>query len=138
MVGIPEFRAEGVSKVQGGLFPKQIWSAFMDPAHTLEPLLDWDAPQPPERANARLILPGNECAGRVVGFEPGEPIEVEIDPEAPATTLAPGELEVPPETTPGRPIVVAVDIGTTIAPDNLDRNAPLPTVEIGLSVGRCR
>ena len=75
---------------------------------------------------------------RVVGFEPGEPIEVEIDPEAPATTLAPGEPEVPPETTPGRPIVVAVDIGTTIAPDNLDPNAPLPTVEIGLSVGPCR
>jgi penicillin-binding protein 1A len=137
MVDIPEFRAEGVNKVQGGLFPKQIWSAFMDPAHTSEPLLDWDRPQPPQRANARLVLPGNECAGRIVGYEPGEPIEVEIDPEAPPTTLVPGAPEVPPETTPGRPIVEPVDVGTTIAPDNLDPNAPLPTVEFDVTVGQC-
>lgn len=138
MVNIPEFRAEGVSRVQGGLFPKQIWSAFMDPAHASLPVLDWDDPPSPDRANARLILPGNECAVRIVGYEPGEPVEVEVDPNAPETTLAPGETAPPPETTPGRPIVEAVDIGTTIAPDNLDPNAPLPMVDIGLDVGPCR
>ena len=83
------------------------------------------------------MLPGNECAGRIVGYEPGEPIEVEIDPEAPPTTLVPGAPEVPPETAPGRPIVEPVDVGTTIAPDNLDPNAPLPTVEFDVTVGQC-
>ncbi len=137
MVNIAEFRAEGVNKVQGGLFPKEIWSAFMDPAHAGLPLLDWDAPPPPDRPNARLILPGNECAVRVIGFEPGQPIPVEVDPEAPETTLAPGEEPAPVETTPGRAIVEAVDLGTTIAPDNLDPNAPLPSVSTGLSIGAC-
>ena len=137
MVRIPEFREEGVGNVQGGLFPKQIWSAFMDPAHALLPVLDWDDPPRPERPNARLVLPGNECAVRVVGFEPGVPIPVEVDPAAPPTTLAEGAEPVPVQTTPGRPIVEAVDLGTTIAPDNLDPNAPLPSVATGLSVGRC-
>ncbi|MFT5027555.1 MAG: membrane peptidoglycan carboxypeptidase, partial [Ilumatobacter sp.] len=61
MVGIDEFLARGVNKVQGGLFPAEIWKAFMDPAHTFLPQLDWDAPPAPERPNARLFLPGNEC-----------------------------------------------------------------------------
>ncbi len=139
MVNIAEFRAEGVSKVQGGLFPKQIWAAFMEPAHTFLPLLDWEDPPSPERANARLVLPGNECAVRVVGFEPGVPIAVEVDPDAPVTTLAEGEVAVPVpvQTTPGRAIIEAVDLGTTIAPDNLDPNAPLPSVVASLNVGRC-
>ncbi len=136
MVNIPEFRAEGVSNVQGGLFPAQIWKAFMDPAHTFLPALDWEAPAPPSRPNARLVLPGNECAARVVGFEPGVPVEV--DPAAPPVSVAPGAEPAPVETTPGRPIVETVDIGTTIAPDNLDPNAPLPTVDINLVVSACR
>ncbi len=139
MVSIPEFRAEGVNKVQGGLFPKQIWTAFMDPAHTFLPLLDWEDPPRPERANARLVLPGNECAVRVVGFEPGVVIPNVVDPEAPPTTLAEGEVAVPVpvQTTPGRAIVERVDLGTTIAPDNLDPNAPLPSVAVGINVSRC-
>lgn len=145
MIDIPEFRAEGVSKVQGGLFPKQIWTAFMDPAHAFLPLLDWDAPPTPERPDARLLLPGNECAVRVVGFEPGVAIPSEPSPSAPPTTLAEGEeatpvpatAPVPVQTTPGRAIVEAVNAGTTIAPDNLDPNAPLPSVAASASVGPC-
>lgn len=155
MIDIPEFKAEGVSKVQGGLFPKQIWSAFMDPAHAFLPLLDWDAPPLPERPNARLILPGNECANRVVGYVPGTPIygpaaedpaaedPATPDPEAPAPVEGEDPTPAPTGTvvvgtTPGRPIVEAIDLGTTIAPDNLDPNAPLPSVEAGLRVSACR
>jgi len=143
MINIPEFRAEGVSKVQGGLFPKQIWTAFMDPAHASLPLLDWEDPPPPERSNARLVLPGNECAVRVVGFEPGAPVfgPAPVDPEAPppeepVDPEAPGETVVV-GTAPGRAIVERVDLGTTIAPDNLDPLAPLPSISSGASVSRC-
>jgi membrane peptidoglycan carboxypeptidase len=112
MVGIDEFLARGVNKVQGGLFPAEIWKAFMDPAHTFLPQLDWDAPPAPERPNARLFLPGNECIIQVVGFEIVEP---EVDPNAPPTTPpladAPPAETVPPETIP---IVEAVEVGTTI------------------------
>jgi membrane peptidoglycan carboxypeptidase len=136
MVGIDEFLARGVNKVQGGLFPAEIWKAFMDPAHAFLPQLDWDAPSAPERPNARLFLPGNECVLQVVGFEVAEP---EVDPNAPSTTLPPAEVPptetVPPETVP---IVEAIEVGTTISPDNLDPNSPLPTIEASASIGPCR
>ena len=136
MVGIDEFLARGVNKVQGGLFPAEIWKAFMDPAHTFLPQLDWDAPPAPERPNARLFLPGNECIVEVVGFEIVEP---EVDPNAPPTTPPPADAPpaetVPPETIP---IVEAVKVGTTISPDNLDPNLPLPTIEASASIGPCR
>ena len=139
MVGIEEFLAQGVNKVQGGLFPAEIWKAFMDPAHAFLPLLDWDAPPGPKRPNARLFLPGNECLVEVVDFEVVEP---EVDPDAPSTTppitpalddATPTET-VPPETIP---IVEVVEVGTTIPPDNLDPNAPLPTIEASASIGPC-
>jgi membrane peptidoglycan carboxypeptidase len=136
MVGIDEFLARGVNKVQGGLFPAEIWKAFMDPAHTFLPQLDWDAPPAPERPNARLFLPGNECIVEVVGFEIVEP---EVDPNAPPTTPPPADAPpaetVPPETIP---IVEAIEVGTTISPDNLDPNSPLPTIEASASIGPCR
>lgn len=135
MVGIDEFLAQGVNKVQGGLFPAEIWKAFMDPAHAFLPLLDWDAPPRPERPNARLVLPGNECTIEVVGFEIVEP---EVDPDAPPTTPptedAPPTETVPPETIP---IVKVVEVGTTIAPDNLDPSAPLPMIDALAIVGPC-
>jgi membrane peptidoglycan carboxypeptidase len=139
MVEIDEFLALGVRKVQGGLFPAEIWKAFMDPAHAFLPPLDWDAPPAPKRPNARLFLPGNECLVEVVGFEVVEP---EVDPDAPPTTPptrppaedAPPTETVPPETIP---IVELVEVGTTIAPDNLDPNAPLPTIEVLASIGPC-
>ena len=147
---IPEFRAVGVSKVQGGLFPKQIWTAFMDPAHAFLPLLDWDAPPAPERPNARLFLPGNECLIEVVGFEvvgiEADGIEVDgievdesvIDLDAPLTT-PPLEDDTPTQTVPAEtiPIVEAVEVGTTIPPDILDPNSPLSTIEASASIGSC-
>jgi penicillin-binding protein 1A len=123
--------------VQGGYFPALIWKAFMDPAHTWLPAVDWDRPAPPDRPNARLYLPGNECVLKVVGFQEVLP---EVDPNAPptvATTLAPGE--VPAETVPPVtiPITESVQVGTTIPPDNLDPNAPVPFLPLTDLVGPC-
>ena len=141
MVGIPEFNAVGVNKVQGGLFPAQIWGAFMTPAHENLPLLDWDEPPSPDRPDARLVLPGNECALRQVGTRPGGPAPTTV-PEGPPVETVPEDPENPaettvPETLPPIPIFEKVDLGTTIAPDVLDPNAPLPTVEATANVGRC-
>ena len=133
--GIPEFIADGVPKVQGGFYPAQIWKAFMQPAHAFIPFADWDRPAPPKRANARLYLPGNECALRVVGSAPAP-----IDPNAPTTTLAPVDPEAPPvETVPPAtvPVFEAVQVGTTIPPDNLDPLAPLPSLPVTDTVGPC-
>ncbi|MGK0477101.1 MAG: penicillin-binding protein 1A, partial [Ilumatobacter sp.] len=125
----------GVKKVQGGLFPAEIWKAFMDPAHAFLPLLDWDAPPAPKRPDVRLFLPGNECLMEVVDFEVVEP---EVDPDAPTTTL-PLDGDPPTETAPPEtvPVVEAVEVGTTIPPDILDPNSPLPTIEATASIGPC-
>ena len=135
MVDIDEFLARGVKKVQGGLFPAEIWKAFMDPAHAFLPLLDWDAPPAPKRPDVRLFLPGNECLMEVVDFEVVEP---EVDPDAPTTTL-PLDGDPPTETAPPEtvPMVEAVEVGTTIPPDILDPNSPLPTIEATASIGPC-
>ncbi|MGK0423159.1 MAG: penicillin-binding protein 1A [Ilumatobacter sp.] len=135
MVDIDEFLARGVKKVQGGLFPAEIWKAFMDPAHAFLPLLDWDAPPAPKRPDVRLFLPGNECLMEVVDFEVVEP---EVDPDAPTTTL-PLDGDPPTETAPPEtvPVVEAVEVGTTIPPDILDPNSPLPTIEATASIGPC-
>jgi membrane peptidoglycan carboxypeptidase len=61
MVSIPEFAAEGVSRVQGGTYPARIWGVFMERAHIFEPVTDWAAVPAPIRGPARLYLPGNEC-----------------------------------------------------------------------------
>ncbi len=133
--GIPEFIADGVPKVQGGFYPAQIWKAFMEPAHAFVPTLDWDRPAPPKRANTRLYLPGNECVLRVVGSAPAP-----VDPNAPPTTLpvtVPGETPaetVPPVTVP---VFNAVQVGTTIPPDNLDPLAPVPSLPLTDQVGSC-
>ncbi|HUS43571.1 MAG TPA: transglycosylase domain-containing protein [Ilumatobacteraceae bacterium] len=138
---IAEFRAAGYSGagVQGGHFPAAIWKAFMEPANAFFPSLDWDRPAPPTRPNARLYLPGNECALRVVGSAPAP-----IDPNAPTTTtttpLAPVDPEAPPvETVPPAtvPVYESVQVGTTIAPDNLDPLAPLPSLPVTDQVGPC-
>lgn len=134
MVNIPEFLADsGWRTVQGGRYPALIWKAFMDPAHLGLPNEDWDDPLPPERPNARLVLPGAECI--VVVAEPEEP---EL---APGETLPPTTEPLPlPEgvetTTTVLPTVLE-QLGTTIAPDNLDPNHPLPTVEISQEVVTC-
>ena len=148
MVGIPEFRERGVNKVQGGLFPAEIWKNFMDPAHVGLPFEDWDDPPSPDRPNARLVLPGAECAFEVIGFEP--PPEPEVPPPAdpaaapvegaqtePAPPPPPPAEPAPTTTYEPIPITAKVDIGTTIDPDNLDPLAPLPTVSTGLAITSC-
>jgi membrane peptidoglycan carboxypeptidase len=87
MVAIAEFNAVDVIKVQGGTFPAQIWKAFTDTALTDEPIQDWDPPSPPERPNARLVLPGYEC----VFFDGGE--LVSFEPEGIGTSVPPGETD---------------------------------------------
>jgi penicillin-binding protein 1A len=145
MRGVPEFVAAGYGRnMQGGHFPAVIWRAFMEPAHVFQPILDWDLPPPPIRPNARLVLPGNECMLKVVGFEVVAPAAA-VEEEPPATTAAPpveGEPEVPVETAPPPPpvtiaITEAVEVGTTIPPDILDPKAPLPMVPITESIGPC-
>jgi membrane peptidoglycan carboxypeptidase len=87
MIAIPEFLAVGVHKVQGGLFPAQIWKAFTDAALADEPIEDWDSAAPPERAAARLVLPGYEC----VIFDGGELVWLESDDIG--TNVPPGETD---------------------------------------------
>jgi penicillin-binding protein 1A len=136
MVGIDAFREAGVNKVQGGTFPAEIWNAYMEAAHIGVPVLDWDGPPPPERPNARLVLPGNECEITIVGFEaaptiPGEePVETTVAPDPTAET-------VPASTLPPVAITVKDQLGTTIAPDILDPNHPLPSVALGRDVQPC-
>ena len=133
--GIPEFIADGVPRVQGGFYPAQIWKAYMQPAHTFLPVVDWERPAPPKRPNARLYLPGNECALRAVGTAPAP-----VDPEAPPTTVPPANPDgTPAETVPPAtvPVFESVQVGTTIPPDNLDPLAPLPSLPVTDTVGPC-
>jgi len=138
MRGVREFVAEGYgSNVQGGHFPAVIWNTFMEPAHVFFPALDWERVAP-SRPNARLFLPVNECESRVVGsIEVPADVPDVVDPNAPPTTLAEGEA--PPETAPPVriPIVESVQVGTTIAPDNLDPLAPLPSLPASAVLRPC-
>lgn len=136
MIGIDGFEW---SRIQGGRYPARIWKNFMDPAHAFLPLEDWESPAPPERSNARLVLPGNECEKIIVGQTGGEPVVVE-----PEIVVEPFQVEPPPaepvpvETVPISIITENVQLGTTIAPDNLDPNHPLPSVAIGRNIEPCR
>jgi membrane peptidoglycan carboxypeptidase len=136
MQNIPEFVAAGLGRnVQGGHFPALIWKAFMEPAHAFVPVVDWDRPPPPKRPNARLYLPGDECALRAVGTAPAP-----VDPNAPPTAVPPPNPDgTPAETVPPAmvPVFEAVQVGTTIPPDNLDPLAPLPSLPVTDTVGRC-
>jgi penicillin-binding protein 1A len=156
MRGVPEFVAAGFgNNVQGGHFPAVIWNAFMEPAHAFQPLLDWEF-VPPARPNARLFLPGNECETRVVGSQvvgtqivpagaaspAGTPqgfAPAAVEPTTTTTTAPAPEPPPPTPTTPTPtappntvqvtvPILESVDVGTTIAPDNLDPLWPLPSL----------
>ena len=161
MRNIDEFVAAGVPRVQGGTFPARIWGAYMEEVG-LDQLgeqfefADWDDPEPSPRRPARLYLPGNECLFEIVGYEQPTPASTEPPAEAPdgfraaappPTTDAPPTgttPEPPPETTtptttqPPRPIFGEVDGGTTIPPDVLDPNAPLPSAPADQLVRPCR
>lgn len=129
---------------------------------------DWDRPEPPARGPARLYLPGNECLYQIIGYEvpetvpPDETTPAEPAPEGfrapaappptdppatdPPTTDPPTGTQPPetaPETTPTttlppRPIFGQVESGTTIPPDVLDPNAPLPSAPAEQLVQACR
>jgi penicillin-binding protein 1A len=159
MQSIPEFVNAGFgSNVQGGHFPAVIWNAYMEPAHVFAPPLDWEF-VPPKRPNARLYLPGNECETRVVGSRVvGSQIAPQgfapraVEPTTTTTTTPPAPEEPTPTPTPPPaptptappntvtvtvPIVESVEVGTTIAPDNLDPLAPLPSLPETAVLGPC-
>ena len=136
-------------KIQGGTYPARIWNNFMEPAHAFLPVEDWEDPAPPERANARLVLPGNECEKVIISQSGGEVIEPTV--EEPAADLAAEGFQTEPTSPPAEepaapapiqttPIVIQygnIPLGTTIAPDNLDPYAPLPSVAIGRNIQPC-
>jgi membrane peptidoglycan carboxypeptidase len=155
MVSIPAFVERGVSKVQGGLFPAEIWKTYMNPAHAFLPFEDWEAPPGPARPNARLILPGAECVLEIVGYQEPAPVEEEepVPPPPPAEPsgfraraqpeppVEPAPVEPAPEepveTAPPVPIYAPVQVGTTIDPAIVDPTHPLPTIPAGQAVGSC-
>jgi membrane peptidoglycan carboxypeptidase len=156
MRSIPEFSADGVSRVQGGTYPARIWGAYMEDIGLEQfEFADWEDPPSPDRPPARLYLPGNECLYDIVGYEPapttvptGAPSEGGIDgfraPAAPPTTspapppetTAP-ESTAPPTTAPPVPVFGQIDSGTTIPPDVLDPDAPMPSAPANQIVRRC-
>ena len=73
MQNVPEFNDENRERVQGGLYPAQIWQTYMQPANQFLPIEDWSAPPPDRRAPARLFLPGNECLYQITGYSGGGP-----------------------------------------------------------------
>ena len=130
MNNVPEFVADGVTKVQGGTYPEEIWKTFTDAALYGTPFQDWPAPPASPRPPMRLYLPGNECLGRLVSG-------TITDPNAPTTTTIATEPEIDPATgepiatvpaTSPPPVIQAIDSGTTISPDVLDPLAPIPTI----------
>jgi penicillin-binding protein 1A len=138
MVNIPEFVAQGVSKVQGGTFPAAIWKAYMDVAHVFKPVLDWPKPPPNPRPASRLYLPGSECIAEVVsGTVPGDTSVTTTTVAPPPTTpppTVPGDTTPPTGTVattapPPTVVIKVVDPGTTIAPDNTEPLWPLPAVD---------
>jgi penicillin-binding protein 1A len=136
MVNIPEFVAQGVSKVQGGTFPAAIWKAYMDVAHVFKPVLDWPAPPANPRPAARLYLPGSECIAQVVsGTVPGDTSVTTTTVAPPPTTpppTVPGDTTPPTVATTAPPptvVIKVVDPGTTIAPDNTEPLWPLTAVD---------
>ncbi len=86
MIDITEFVAEGVSAVQGGRYPTQIWKAFTDAALDGVPPTDWAPPPEPARGPVRLVLPGNECLPADTNADPSG-LPQQIPPEQPLTTV---------------------------------------------------
>jgi penicillin-binding protein 1A len=115
MRDVPEF---DVGRVQGGLYPAEIWKRYMDAALEGLPHSDWEAPPLPARPPARLYLPGNEClyrsvtsGGGVVGTVPGR--------------RGPNGFRRPEQTPPGQPPVLPeAPPPTTVAPPAASPTAP--------------
>lgn len=123
MVNVPEFDQD---RVQGGLYPTNIWQAYMLRAEESRPIADWPGPSWGDREPYRLYLPGNECVRRVASYSGGGEIVYGDDPNAPEP--APGETrpQIPIGTTPSTPNYESVPTDTTIPPSNLDPRAGVP------------
>ena len=135
MVDVPEFVAQGVSKVQGGTYPEKIWKTFADAALEGKPNSDWPPPPPNLRPAARLYLPGSDClATLLAGVLPGVGVPTPAPPIATTTTIFNPAVPLQPVVPDTSPVLQAVDSGTTIAPDVLDPNAPVPTIDPKLFV----
>ncbi len=146
MTNIEEFVVEGVDKVQGGTFPARIWKLYATAAMTPLPVEDWAPPPPLVRKAARLYLPGEECAYKVIGGGGGATTTTSPGgdaptgaPAAPVDPAAPGD----PASSSSVPATVAPVViqllpdQTTIVPTQLDPKAPLPTVDLKSSVLPC-
>ena len=155
---VPEFyELDGVDAVQGGTYPARIWDAYSKSALFGRPVEDWAAPPELLRPAMRLILPGEECAYRVVAARPTvqstpEPVQadpVQADPVqadavqteafAPPPPTNPGEPagEAPTETTVAPVVIQLLPDLTTIPPGVLDPRAPLPMVDVRATVRGC-
>jgi membrane peptidoglycan carboxypeptidase len=137
MVGVPEFDQE---RVQGGLYPTQIWQHYMNNAHAFLPGNDWPAAPAPARAPQRLYLPGNECIYVVTGYDTQvaqQPagFATQQAPSPPTSTVPPAPP--PPPATVQVPVFSRVDSGTTIPPNVLDPRAPINTVPTDYRVSAC-
>ena len=125
MVNVPEFDQD---RVQGGLYPTQIWQQYMNNAHAFLPGDDWAAPPAAARAPQRLYLPGNECIYVITGYN------TVVDPNATAPPAAPEQpagfarpeappTTVPPDTTP--PAGAACDgAGAGVQPSRVGHDDP--------------
>jgi len=147
---VPEFyELDGVDAVQGGTYPARIWGALMEPALSTLPVEDWAAPPAPLRPPARLFLPGEECAYKLVSGAlpvPGAtttstidapPVETyppTVDPDT-GETIPGGVVETVPTTL--APVVIQLIAATTIPPEVLDPHAPLPTIDLKSTVLPC-
>jgi penicillin-binding protein 1A len=133
MVNVPEFVAEGVTNVQGGTYPEKIWKLYTDAALYGTPNQDWPPPPAPLRPPARLYLPGADCLATLLsGALPDSNVSTSVAPPTTVASPAASSTLVPPANAP--PVLQQVKNGTTIPPDVLDPNAPVPTVDPKLFV----
>jgi penicillin-binding protein 1A len=137
---VPEFDQ---TRVQGGLYPTQIWQQYMNNAHAFLPGNDWAAPPAPARAPQRLYLPGNECIYVITGYDtqvvqqaPQQPAGFAAPQAPPPATTVPPAAPAPPATVQV-PVYSRVDSGTTIPPNVLDPRAPINTVPQDYRVAGC-
>ena len=95
------------ARVQGGLYPTQIWKTYMDAALQGQPIEDWAPPPADARKPSRLYLPGNECLARAVTT--GGDVVGSV-PDAAVTPATPAGLANPdPEPAAGRAAGVDAD-----------------------------
>lgn len=132
MVNIPEFVAVGVPRVQGAMFPAQIWKQYMDAAHANLPIVDWDSPPESTRPAARIYLPGTECLAQVISGTIPSSVTTVKGTTTTTTTVPPGqEGEVVVDTVVDTVVVSILDPGTTISPEDTNPYSPVLTVPIG-------